>query len=165
MTWQQETFWLVKERNVKLQILEWQGMFTEITFTQRKVGLVLKTQFFTLSPFQHRKIHRGNFIVSQSVTHSLITCSLELKWNCKKLWLDNCWYFDVNERNRNKDVTFLYPNEYGTWKRTFNFNLLNELYRVGCQRNGLLTRLYFMGHILLRVTCKYFTSGMIVYGA
>lgn len=64
-------FGLVKERNVKLQILEWQGMFTEITFTQRKVGLVLKTQFFTLSPFQHRKIHRGNFIVSQSVTHNL----------------------------------------------------------------------------------------------
>ena len=40
VTWLQEMFWLVKERNVRWQILEWQGTYIKKTFTTKRVAWV-----------------------------------------------------------------------------------------------------------------------------
>ena len=46
VTWPQEMFWLVKERNVRWQILEWQGMCIRKTSTTKRVAWVqLSTPF------------------------------------------------------------------------------------------------------------------------
>ena len=46
VTWLQEMFWLVKERNVRWQILEWQGMCIKKTSTTKRVAWVqLSTPF------------------------------------------------------------------------------------------------------------------------
>ena len=61
VTWQQEMFWLVKERSVRWQILGWRGMYMEMTFTKRKVGWVIKTHFFYFicCVFFNRQVHCG----------------------------------------------------------------------------------------------------------